>query len=165
MKNLQITLEKAVSIYAKGDDIMNELLLQTFTIDELEKPKKRAFSDINHRGYDTRWDGSIGKTEARIGLENCMTDFPTKEMALAVSAMAELAWWMRQPEYNGEDQGDWCDWDSSDIKTVIYIDRNTYKTRCALGHRRFLSFKTKEIADGFLKDRRGVIERARPLLG
>jgi hypothetical protein len=97
--------------------------------------------------------------------DSCMkSDFPTKSMALASLAMSQLAWWMRQPEYNGADQDEWCDWTTTNAKyTLHYQGLGIAKSRLCES-REFLAFKTPEIRDRFLEDRRELIEQAKPLL-
>ena len=86
----------------------------------------REWNDLKHEtGFYVSESSSIGADYESHHMRTMEDDnkmcWPNKEMAEAQLAMSQLAWWMRQPEYNGEDQSVWCNWKSERIKYVILI--------------------------------------------
>ena len=160
-KKLEISLEKAKELYKEGGAI-KELLLETFTEKELKGEKN--FSDIHHVGWHIAGSWAI-KSRSDLGHLQSYRDWPTREMAEAALAMSQLAWWMRQPEYNGEDQDEWCDYmGQAEPLTCIYFAKEIVTFGSTWIDRRFLVFKTLEIAERFLEDHRELIDKAKPLL-
>jgi len=165
MKQIQLTLEKAREIFKEGNEAINKMLLANFTEEELNKKGVRDWDDIDADKSFFCLRNRIDKRVISIASPLDKDDWPTKELAEAAMAMSQLAWWMRQPEYNGEDQVDWCDWnDDSVYKYTILFQGHDIHSGLYFCTRRYLAFKTLEIRDRFLEDRRDLIEQAKPLL-
>lgn len=165
-KQLTISLDKAREIYAKGDDTMNSLLLETFSKEELEEKEVKSWEDLgNIEGYVVE-DDENGEIEIFKTRRECLTKYPsnkliwvTEEQAKACLAMSQLSQLMKH--YNG----DWePDWTSVESKYCILIFENRIKKDKALFTSVFLSFPTPEIRDRFLENHRDLIEQAKPLL-
>ena len=89
--------------------------------------------------------------------------FPTKEMAEASIAMAQLAQLMAHPQYNGANQDDWVTTEL--LHDGIFGIGKEGGVYCYPWHHvKFLSFKTREKAELFLKNHLDLIEKAKPLL-
>jgi len=138
------------------------MLLANFTEEDLIRKDKRDWFNIRGEAFhyvNINTVSSYTKTDGAYKGE-----WPTRALAEAALAMSQLAWWMRQPEYNGSDQDEWCDWNTYEGKYIICffgeeISKSLIDKYCC-----FLAFKTKEIRDRFLEDRRELIEQAKPLL-
>lgn len=161
-REIRMSLDEARDIYQSASEDLKKLLLTTFTEEEL---KRKSFDDINHIGYWVLEDGTVAKSSPKDDLVDCMDNWPTRKMAEAQLAMSQLAWWMRQPEYNGADQDEWCDWS------------NKYQYKATIKHYKgnadifpdstissYLAFKCEKTARRFLEDHRELIEKAKPLL-
>jgi len=163
MKQIQLTLEQAKTLYKKKDSLLKEILLNSFSEQELKG--KREWKDLDVKGVRIDEHGHLFSVGCESSYSGGRTNWPTRKMAEASLAMSQLAWWMRQPEYNGEDQDKLCDWEySSEVKYCLHYDNGHIVRDTWCSHQHFLAFKTKEIRDRFYEDRKELIEQAKPLL-
>ena len=162
-KQLEISLDKAREIYAKGDETMNALLLQTFSKEELENKEINSWEDLGRiEGYYVESNSEIRNFGILQLDQEHRNIWATEEQAEASLAMSQLSQLMKY--YNG----DWTPeiWSDPDSGTKHCI--NFYSgilCRCeTTGSSHFLAFPTKYIRDIFLEKHRDLIEQAKPLL-
>lgn len=99
-----------------------------------------------------------------VNIERCKeyrNTFATKEQAEASIALAQISQLMRLPEYNGDKE---IDWEDGELKYVICVSCNFFTTKAEKSRYSFLAFKTRDIADKFLKNNLDLIKQAKPLL-
>jgi hypothetical protein len=164
MRELKLSIEQAKEIYSKSDEATKELLLTTFTKQELEGSKYPiSWGNLDRiEGAIVDSDCQIIKINKSIQFYSDRNIFASAEMAEASIAMAQLSQLMR--EYNGDNQEDWCDWTRGSYKYCIYFYEDKLCIECSIHHKSFLAFKDEEKAEHFLKHHRELIEKAKYLL-
>ena len=168
-RTIKLTLEKAKEFYKKGGEL-KELALSAFTKEELEKkelPKtweefckscniqlpKEYFIDSHSDIVQVPY----GYERDTISDKNIL---PSEEAAKAHLALMQLH--QLRDCYR---QGWKPDWENTDLcKYSIVIVSNTPKILPSYSCNCFLSFQSKEIAEEFLKNFRGLIEQAGDLI-
>ena len=154
-----LTLEQARKIYRQGNDEIREIVEWIFSKEKLERREKKRedFWEVEWYSIDNQcliWRYIFFNSGSHT--KNIRT---TKEKAEASLAKSQLDQWMKKAN-------DWWvpNWTDNKHKFIIYVSKlEVYKWITRL-EQYFLSFKTQEIRDQFLKDRRKLIEQAKPLL-
>ncbi len=149
-RNLKLTIEQAQKFYKEQPE-MRELLLTTFTKEELEGVGLRELRDWmeleNIKGYWITSNSRIlASTNYKSSIEKIIhrNIFATEKQAKSALAMAQLSQLMK-------DLGDECDIDwTKGIKHVIRRHRNSLTSDCYLNAYHFLAFKTPEIRNAFM---------------
>ena len=163
MRNLSITIEKAREIYAKGDEVMNSLLLETFTKEELEEKEVKRWEDLkNLEGYCIDTISTIlGESQSPFTTTHDNRNiWATKEQAEACLAMSQLSQLMKHVN------GDWKpDWGNQECPKYTLMNNEGKVSREVVStFSGFLAFPTVEIRDKFLENHSELIETAKPLL-
>jgi len=157
-KQIELSLEQARSMYGKCKE-MDELLLANFSKEELTKPVlPKTWEDLNTVGgyFILRGYNSVHK----IALEHSPAEelngdvYCTEKQAMSALAMAKLSQLMYV--YN---DGWEPDWSNSSPKYVVrrYYNKLEADIKCNIYE--FLSFKTKELRDLFLKNFEDLIKQ------
>ena len=84
--------------------------------------------------------------------------YPTEKEAEQALAMCQLLQW--RDKANGEPVDDWCEWDGYTYSYLIYRYGNEIKIRNTSYQYTQLIFKTRQIAEQFLKDHKTLINQA-----
>lgn len=152
-KNIKLSLDKARKMYGKNPE-MDELLLANFTKEELTKKElPKSLGELNRiSGYylknkDDHFFG-IGKCSPAEPLEGYYDVFATEKQAKSALAMAQLS--QLKAIYNGDWIEDWSDPNSA--KIVIFRKNNKITADTFYCNHCFLTFKSEEIRDEFLKN-------------
>jgi hypothetical protein len=153
-RNVKISLETAQRWYNGTDNELKELALQTYP--ELAKKElPKSFSEIGvvHGWFFNENEvlEETNKCQDKGGFRYC---FATENQAKSSLAMAKLSQLMAV--YNNGWQADWNDEDESKFCIVFYDGAIRVDSLCST--KRFLAFKTKEIAEEFLENFREDIE-------
>jgi len=157
-RNLELTLEQARELYK--NDPMKELLLTTFTKEELEgSGRVMRWEELKEvSGYmideESQIQGGVtGNTKHKDNKAIFRTEKQAKS-ALAMAQLSHLIW-----EANGREELDW-----TNDKTKYSIDKcenqiqKTIYSRMYYTHMyRFLSFKTPEIRDKFYEVNKDLV--------
>lgn len=170
-RNLKISLERAKELYKNGNDSIKELLLGTFTKEELEYVKLP-----NTWGEWVKQNSKLKSSEAWIDSNSNLisindlvyrdrdvTDsnlLPTKDHAEAILTLIKLI--RLRDTYR---QGEVLDWSDTKGKyCIVYWEHAwtiaTYNETCVS----ILSFQSSEIAHKFLDNFREDIEKLKCLL-
>lgn len=166
-RNVKISLDKAREWYNQGGEL-KELALSAFTEKEITEsalPKTwEEFCEI-YPVKDNEW--YIGTNSniirmfqgKRYTLHHCNI-LPSKQAAkahLAYIQLHQLRDCYRQgwvPDWKDNNQSKWC----------ISLDTNMLRVQFYIHHRQFLSFQSKEIAEKFFNNFKGLIETAGDLI-
>lgn len=167
-KSLEITLEKAQELYKNGSSEIKELLLQTFSKEELEKPKGIGWNDISN-DIEYYYIDSLSDIINSSHFKNKIyqkNDLPSKRIAEAMLAYSQILLLIAQPEYNGECSSEFVNVTSTLYN--IYFNRRIKKFN-VLSHSCRTSgvpFKTLEKAELFMNNPENMklLEIAKPLL-
>ena len=151
MKNFKIEIPVGYEIDKEKSTFENIVFKE---VDKLPK-KWEELKDI--KGFFVDDDSIICDADCVVEEEN-KNLFATKEQAEASVALAQLSQLMKV--YNGGWVPDWTD---DNKKYVIYFYKNKIGLGCC-NTQRFLSFKTEEIGEEFLKNFEDLILTAQPLL-
>jgi len=153
-KTLELSIEKARELYNSGNEQIKSLILETFTEEEL---KRDSFDKLIHRkGYFVA-DYSEVK-EAGINGEEDKNIYHTKEQAEASIAQAQLT-----HHIDIANRGWKPHWGYSETKYCIVPCGIHWEIVCNAFYKRFLTFKTREIAEQFLKEHIDLLDQYRPL--
>lgn len=148
-KTIKLSLNQAKKMYGKSPE-MDELLLANFSKEELTKkelPKK--WKELkNVQGWRIDSDGGVIRASVDASPDLRKGRFATEKQARSALAMAQLSQLMAV--YNGDWEQDWSQ--STVLKNVIYRRRNTIAADKFYENYEFLSFKTIELRDEFLKN-------------
>lgn len=164
MKSIKLSIEKAREIYSKGDETMNELLLQNFTKEELEKPKAKRWTDIRRKPvYYIDMYANINKDNCFIGDSSDKNSLPSETLAEAMLAMCQIQMLMADKQYNGVPR----DEIGFDGKTPHWQIEN-YDYGFGIGKYETISasviFTSKEKAELFLSTEKDLLEKAKCFL-
>ena len=125
------------------------------------KKNPTKWDDIESlKGYRVDYLSRIQSVNIGICKEYSNT-FATKEQAEASIALAQISQLMRLPEYNRDEE---IDWEDGELKYVICDLCSFFTTKAEKSRYSFLVFKTRDIADRFLKNNLDLIKQAKPLL-
>jgi len=148
MKTLKISLQKAQELYGK-EDTMDQLLLETFTKDELEpKPAFPEWINLDFKKgfYISNLSEIIDADITNVG--QCWKDtnmFATKAQAKSALAMAQLSQLMKHVNKGWEP-----DWTDGNTKYCLRAENGKLSIRRCLGTHFFLAFRDEETMKGFL---------------
>lgn len=162
-KQIEISINEAKELYNNGGNDIKNLLLTTFTKEELESPKKpMSWGDLGKvEGYYVDSRSLILKTSGVCSKKENRNIFPKKEQAEASVALAQLLQLMKHPYWNGDWEPDWTD---DTLKFRIRFQKEKIEVESYKAIKRLLAFPTKEKAKEFLESYRDLIETAKPLL-
>lgn len=166
-RSIRISLEKAREWYNKGGEL-KEIALSAFTENEIKEivlPNTwEEFCEI-YPIKDDEW--YIGMNSDIINMfkgkrynrynRNILPSLQAAEAHLAYMQLHQLRDCYRQgwlADYRDENQIKWC----------IYFNKNIFVVKPIYHRRRFLSFQSKEIAEKFLNNFKGLIETAGDLI-
>ena len=159
-RKLEVSLEQAQKLYKEQPE-MRELLLTTFSKEELEDIVLKDWEEIIYNSTRSLW--FIDECSEILtcngnpitgDLEVFKNVVPSEKHAKSILAFCQLSMLMN-------DLGDECklDWDNDKEKHSIVLQYNNiivvkswYKTF------KFLSFKTKKVAEAFLKKHENLIK-------
>lgn len=154
-RNLEITLEQARSLY-KSNPELKEMLLNSFTIEELENKEIKCWEDLNAIcGFYINANSQLRGETTSYTSELNKNIFKTEEQALSCLAKAQLSQLLA--EYNGDWKPDFTD--GRDRKYIIIKYDNNIGIDWSYKNNDFLIFKTKEKAEKFLELHRELIEQ------
>lgn len=164
MRKLKLSIEQAKEIYGKSDEATKELLLTTFTKQELEGSQyPESWSDLDRiQGAIVDSNCEIIKVDKPIEFWRERQVFASYQMAQSSIAMAQLSQLMRK--YNGGNQEDWCNWTEDSYKYCINYYENNLCIDDSMYTKSFLAFKDLGKAEHFLNHHREIIEKAKYLL-
>lgn len=161
LRTCVLTKETAIEMYNSGIDSLKKLAVENYS--ELGvKPLPKTWEELEElKGYfvESSYSNVLSVTDGSITTRNYNV-FLTEEQAKASLALAQLSQLM-----NVYNEGWVPDWKNSKEKKHVII---FYQEDISLEEynltRKFLSFKTKEIAELFLKNFKDLILQAKPLL-
>lgn len=156
-KQIELSLEKAREIYKQNNPLMNTLLLENFSKEDLEKPLlPTSWNDLpDISGYYIMENGKIGCEEGGVeDTGDAHGIFATEKQVQSALNMAMLSQLMKA--YNGDWEADWTD--KSD-KFVIDRCGNDLKEAVYNTIYHFLTFRTSELRDRFLRNFEELIKR------
>jgi hypothetical protein len=152
-RNLKLTIKQAQKLYKEQPE-MRELLLTTFTKEELEGVVLKDWSELGYiKGYRITSDSIIIDSTELSSVEIMHRNiFATEKQAKSALAMAQLSQLMK-------DLGDECDvnW-TNDSKYVIKRYENSLRTECYLNTYHFLAFRTIELCKAFMAKHERLIK-------
>ena len=155
----ELTLETAKKMYLEGG-AGKDFALDNFEEEELTKkelPKTWERLILVEGAYcASDCEIAVGRYHTVSSSRNM---FATKEQAEASIAMAQLTQLMKA--YNGDWVADWMD---SSPKYTIYMHKNKPVIREWGYSKKFLAFKSNDLAEQFLENFKDLIETAKPLL-
>ena len=159
MKNLVISLEKARELYKNGSEEMRNLLLESFTEDELvpkQLPKnwEEFVKDNEGMKVITSWHGNVGRSDFDNEInKNSNNIYPNEKYLKSARAFSKLSFLIERYndgwhyEFDEEDEGERyysiLYSYSSKILYVSYFETSKFNV---------FVFKSKEIAKEFLKN-------------
>lgn len=155
-KTIKLSLDQARKMYGKNPE-MDELLLANFSKEELTKKElPKSWDELESvKGYFISSISNIVKTNVCINtIPNHRCNFVAEKQARSALAMAQLSQLM--DVYN---DGFSPDWDSDSVKYVISRSRNKVSVCEGWNCYEFLAFKSKEIANEFLKNFESLIKQ------
>ena len=157
-RKLELSLEQAQKLYKEQPE-MRELLLTTFSKDELEEVGLRdweeAIRNMNYlyfvNAYSEIRDISVPRAIMPNGSN--LNLVPSEKHAKSILAFCQLSILMN-------DLGDECkvDWSDKSTKYCIYRYINTVRISLWCHSYEFLAFKTKTVAKAFLKKHEELIK-------
>jgi hypothetical protein len=163
-RNIELTQEQAQILYKEGDKLIKELMLKSFSQEELLPPAKpKSWKDLGE--INGAYVDEYSKIQEDHGFFTSdgtnHNIFPKKEQAQALLALAQLLQLMRHPYWNG----DWKpDWSSNEQKHCIRYKSNYLEVSVQFNVSYLLAFKTEEVAVEFLESYFDLLEQARPLM-
>lgn len=165
-RNIKISLDKAREWYNRGGEY-KELALSAFSEEEIKASMLpntwEEFCEIHPvkcKEYYIDIDSIIIGTNNSIRLPNADKNMlPSLEAAKAHRALMQLH--QLRDCYR---QGWIPDWSDNIFKACIALENNRHIIYQTLGSCRFLSFQSKEIAEKFLNNFKGLIETAGDLI-
>ncbi len=154
-RNLKLTIEQAQKLYKEQPE-MRELLLTTFTKEELEGVVLRDWNELETiNGFWIYSDSKIIELCSEKGpvCEYNKNVFATKKQAKSALAMAQLSQLMK-------DLGDECniDWSNTNIKYVIKAMASEIKIDFFVRTPHFLAFKTGKVCNAFITKHERLIK-------
>jgi hypothetical protein len=155
-KNVTLTLEDARKLYNSGNENFKVLALSAFTQKELEDTLPKSWEELREiQGYYIDYNSEIEDLKTEDVHESHKNVFKTKKQALSALAMAQLSQLMYI--YN---DGWEPDWDNNDIykQCIRRAGENIDIVDFTYSYS-FLTFKTKEIAEEFLKNFEELIKQ------
>lgn len=166
-RSIKISLERAREWYNRGGEY-KELALSAFTENEIITSALsntweefcKMYPVINDEWYI---DSNLNLKTFIHGTRFCKVNknvLPSKQ-----AAKAHLAYMQLHQLRDCYRQGWLPDWRNDyQIKWAIYLDEDKFKVEYFYCVSRFLSFQSKEIAEKFLKNFKGLIETAGDLI-
>lgn len=154
-KNVQLTLEQARELYK--DEKWRDILLNSFTKEELIKPNlPKHWEELEFiTGYFIRANSTTHKTTLISCCDMNKMVYATEKEADAALAMAQLSQLLKA--YNGDWTPDWND-DYDNKYVIARSGYNIVKLTCSKYYY-FLTFKTVELRDEFLKNFEDLIKQ------
>jgi hypothetical protein len=165
MKQAQLSLETARKMYEQGG-ASKAFALENYTEAELNPPTypttwEECMKQIGvGNTYYTHGLGKAVKEEYTQKISNCYINYPTRELAEASIALAQLS--IAREVYRGGWVPDWGN--EKQKKYCIYFFENKIDAWGSTRTHIFLSFPTAEIRNVFLTNFRDLIEKAKPLM-
>jgi hypothetical protein len=155
-KNVTLTLEDARKLYNSGNENFKVLSLSAFTQKELEDALPKSWKELEKiSGYYINYNNEIEEVEKEKLYEFDKKLFKTEKQALSALAMSQLSQLMSV--YNDGWEPDWNDNDK--YKRCIRRSRESIIIVSNIYSYSFLTFKTKEIAEEFLKNFEELIKQ------
>ena len=160
-RQIKMTIEEAKKLYENGGDDIKNLLLTTFTKEELESPKKpKDWEDLlTVEGYLVTGNSRTTYIEGYC-YKRSKNIFPKREQAEASLALAQLLQLMQHPYWNGDWEPNWEDNFSKFCVGFLHEKPEVY----LFNSRSLLAFSTEEKSKEFLESYKDLIEIAKPLL-
>lgn len=156
MKTLNIEIPSGHEI----DLEQSNLLEGKIVFKEIKRALPKTWEELGRvEGYYVNSDSEAGSYNSPTK-RSVMNVFPTKELAEASIAMAQLS--QLREVYRDGWKPNWDD--ISQIKHVIELGKNKLIVNYCYLSSKFLSFQSPEIRDEFLKNFRELIETAKPLM-
>ncbi len=135
--------------------------LTSIVFKTIEKKLPKTSKELNEvSGYWIDTDSVIGGQLTEKAHSHAKNIFPTKELAEAALALAQLL--QLRDRYNDDWISDW----KNDVllKFVITQNSNTLRAYNTFSNNHVLTFKTKELRDEFFKNFKDLLEIAKSLL-
>ena len=166
-RNVKISLDKAREWYNQGGEL-KELALSVFTENEITTSALPNTWEEFCKMYpikDDEWYISASSNIIRMSQGKRFTFYNCNILPSLQAAKAHLAYIQLHQLRDCYRQGWKPDWEDDNIfKYCIALEKNRYVINKNLVSSRFLSFQSKEIADKFLENFKGLIETAGDLI-
>lgn len=163
MKQVNLPLEVAKTMYNGSDKSLKDFALANYTKEELEvKELPKTWKELKYtEGYypDYIHSRSIKEKHNILCSDNNTTLFATKEQAEASIALARLSQLMQV--YN---DGWIPNWEDRSNKWSIHSYKGIIDTTVNISSSCFLAFKDVKIRNLFFENFRDLIKQAKPLL-
>jgi len=160
MKTTTLSLETAKLMYQSSDLAIKQFALDNYPelgIKSLPKTWEEL-KEISGYYIDAE-DDSVNSIQEVKTSSSTQSVFETREQAEASIALAQLS--QLKKVYNG----DWeADWSKIANKFCLEYSSGKIEKRVYSATQQFLTFKTSELREEFLKNFRDLIEQAKPLL-
>ncbi len=114
-----------------------------------ELPKRLEYEDLYPQCGNVLVDGPLA---------------PHLKYNQAYKALCKLLFLSEHKNFNGQPQSEWADWTNNSTKFSIILESNILDVIKSYNCHRVLSFKTRELAEKFLKDYYQELLIAAPLL-
>ena len=167
-RNVKISLDKAREWYNKGGEL-KELALSAFSEEEIKESALPNTWEEFCKMYPVKDDEWYIGGNSNINLLKEGIRYNTSHRNVLPSlkaAKAHLAYMMLHQLRDCYRQGwlpDWSDFHHQ-CKCCIIFDTDTFKIKSGIYCSRFLSFQSKEIAEKFFNNFKGLIETAGDLI-
>lgn len=162
-RNVKISLEKAREWYNKGGEL-KEIALSAFTENEITTSALPNTWEEFCKMYPVKEDEWYIDSNSNLKTHICGTRFCKEYKNVLPSqqaAKAHLAYMQLHQLRDCYRQGWLPDWSNENqIKWAIYFDEDKLKAGYSYYISRFLSFQSKEIAEKFFNNFKGLIETA-----
>lgn len=134
--------------------------IDQLTFKKIEKKLPKTWEELGTvKGYYIDNDSVIEEEKNGNALDFNKNIFPTKELAEASLAMAQLL--QLRDAYN---DGWVADWSEKTNKFVIEVCRNEFSTDFYSHMQHVMNFKTAKLRDLFFENFNDLLETAKPLL-
>ena len=154
MSKVKITAEQAKEMYKI--ESLKAIAVEAYPEIFSQEKRWKDFGPIE--GYYIDENSAIYRLDMYRTSPPERNTYPTIKEAEQALAMCQLLQW--RDKANGEPVEDWCEWDGYTYSYLIYRYGNEIKiikTYCYYGK---LVFKTRQIAEQFLKDHKTLINQA-----
>ena len=166
-RNVKISLDKAREWYKQGGEL-KELALSAFSEEEItESALPNSWEEFCkiYPVKDDEWYISASSNIIRMSQGKRYTFYNCNILPSLQSAKAHLAYMQLHQLRDCYRQGWVPDWKNSyQRKWVIFSVKNEWKIEPIVFSSRFLSFQSKEIAEKFFNNFKGLIETAGDLI-
>lgn len=160
MNEIKIYIPEGMEI----DEKNSTFRLIKFKRKETKLPKSwEELMEVN--GYYILSDSGIGRINDVPAIKSQRKTFPTRELAEAAVALAQLL--QLRDAYNNSYEKDWKpDWYSDEVKYVIHNHKNNVIQGTSYNTNKLLNFATSELCDKFIScpKIKELLEIAKPLI-